>query len=150
MLEEELLPGAGLVTATGKEPEEDALPVAVSWAVDTKAVGKGIPASVTLAPETKLPPLSVREKFPMPTLAGLMPVSTGIGFSRETLLESLAVKSAALVARIVTVAGFGKIAGAMYLPVESIVPTVAEPPLTSFTDQVTAVFVVPETATEKA
>ena len=111
MLEEELLPGAGLVTATGKEPEEEALPVAVSCVAETKLVDKGIPPKVTCAPETKLAPVTVREKFPVPMLAGLMPLNIGMGFRMETLLEPLALESAALVARIVTEAGFGSAAG---------------------------------------
>jgi hypothetical protein len=54
----------------------------------------------------------VSEKLPVPTLAGLMPVSTGVGFKRVTLLGPLADESAVLVARTVSVFGFGRVAGA--------------------------------------
>ncbi len=53
--------------------------------------------------------------------------------------------SARLVAFIVTVAGFGTRAGAVYNPLEEIIPTVLLPPATSFTLQVTAVLPVPVT-----
>jgi hypothetical protein len=51
------------------------------------------------------------------------------------------VVSARLVARTVTVGGVGIAAGAVYRPLEVIVPLLAP----SSTDQVTAVFVVPDT-----
>lgn len=53
------------------------------------------------------------EKLPVPTLAGLMPVNSGVGFKSVTLLGPLAEESAALVARTVTVFGFGSAAGAV-------------------------------------
>jgi hypothetical protein len=49
-------------------------------------------------------------------------------------------------AETVTVAGFGMEFGAVYKPLALIVPTVELPPVVPFTCQVTAVFVVPETA----
>ena len=51
------------------------------------------------------------------------------------------VGSAWLVAVTCTVAGVGRSAGAVYAPVELIVPTVAFPPATPFTLQLTLVFV---------
>jgi hypothetical protein len=48
--------------------------------------------------------------------------------------------SATLVAAIVTVAGEGKPAGAVYSPVDEIVPTVEFPPAVPFTVHVTLVF----------
>jgi hypothetical protein len=48
-----------------------------------------------------------------------------------------------LVAVIVTVLGVGKVAGAVYIPFTSIVPTVALPPAIEFTDQVTLLLVEP-------
>ena len=52
-------------------------------------------------------------KLPVPKLAGLIPVSTGVGFRRVTLLEPLAEESAALVARTVMILGFGRLSGAV-------------------------------------
>jgi hypothetical protein len=74
-----------------------------------------------------------------------MPVKIGVGFSSVTFVEPLAEVSATLVARIVTVFGFGKEPGAVYLPAVSIVPVAAEPPTVPFTDQVTPAFCVPVT-----
>ena len=53
--------------------------------------------------------------------------------------------SAWLVAWMVTLAGFGKSAGAVYKPALVIVPTVELPPATPLTLQLTAVFDVPVT-----
>jgi hypothetical protein len=52
---------------------------------------------------------------------------------------------ATLVARMLTVTGEGRMAGAVYTPAALIVPTVEFPPLMPFTLHVTAVFDVPET-----
>src|SRR5439155_20373371 len=54
-----------------------------------------------------------------------------------TLVLSLFVGSAMLVALTDTCAGLGTWAGAVYRPEEEIVPTVAVPPATPFTSQVT-------------
>src|SRR5207245_7664021 len=54
-----------------------------------------------------------------------------------TLALSLFVGSAMLVALTDTCAGLGTWAGAVYKPEEEIVPTVAVPPATPFTSQVT-------------
>ena len=58
---EVLLPGSGFRTATVKVPEDVALPVALSWEGETKAVGSAEPLRRTCAPETKLEPVMVRE-----------------------------------------------------------------------------------------
>jgi hypothetical protein len=50
----------------------------------------------------------------------------------------------------VTVFGEGKEAGAVYLPLESMVPKLAEPPGVELTDQSTVMSGVPETAAAKA
>ena len=52
-------------------------------------------------------------KFPVPTLEGLIPVRTGVGFRSVTLLEPLMDVSAALVARTVMVFGLGRAEGAV-------------------------------------
>jgi len=48
-----------------------------------------------------------------------------------------------LVAAMVTLAGFGTVAGALYCPLVVIIPIVLFPPTTPFTDQVTAELNVP-------
>jgi len=78
-----------------------------------------------------------------------MPVSVGVGFQRVTAAEADLVVFAALVAVTLTVLGEGRVPGAVYLPVESMVPRAAPPPAVEFTDQATAVFVESETAAVK-
>jgi hypothetical protein len=75
---------------------------------ETKVVVSGEPPRRTWAPDTNLLPVTVRLKFPVPMLAGLMPVRAGVGFMRVTALEPLAELDAELVALIVTVFGLGK------------------------------------------
>jgi hypothetical protein len=65
-----------------------------------------------------------------------------------TLAESDFVGSATEIAVTVTVGGTGTLLGAVYRPFVSIVPTVLFPPVTPFTCQVTAVFVVFTTVAE--
>jgi hypothetical protein len=74
-----------------------------------------------------------------------MLVSTGTGFCNVTALLPVAVASAELTARTVTVLELGTIAGAVYTPDELIVPVAALPSATPFTCQVTAVFDDPAT-----
>ena len=78
----------------------------------------------------------------MPTLAGLIPVSTGVAFKMVAVLVPETVEDAALVARMVSELGLGRLAGAVYFPAEFMVP---REPLAPPTDQVTAVFAVPVT-----
>jgi hypothetical protein len=84
-------------------------------------------------------------KFPVLTDAGLIPISTGVGLRIVTLLNPLAEASATLVARTVTGLGFGNVAGAVNIPVESIVPVAADPAAVPFTAHSTAVFCAPVT-----
>ena len=58
-------------------------------------------------------PVTVREKLPVPMLAGFVPVSVGVGFIRVTALEADLEVSATLVAVIVTVFGLGRVVGAV-------------------------------------
>ncbi|MGO8816993.1 MAG: hypothetical protein ACLQVG_20320 [Terriglobia bacterium] len=58
-----------------------------------------------------------------------------------TEMEADLVVSAWLVAIMVTLAGLGIIAGAVYMPALEIVPAVELPPVTPATDHVTAAFV---------
>ena len=78
-----------------------------------------------------------------------MPVSTGVGLSSVTSLVPFFEESAELTALMVTEFGLGSVVGAVYLPDVSMVPREAEPPAASLTYQVTAVFEVPVTVTEK-
>jgi hypothetical protein len=60
------------------------------------------------------------------------------------------VESATLTAVTVTTLGLGTVAGAVYKPVAEIVPTVALPPATLFTAQVTALLKLPVPCTTAA
>lgn len=113
MLEEEVLPGFGLVTVMAKVPAELAVPAAVSCVVELNVVWRGVVPKRTCAPLTNLLPVTVSVKLPAATLVGLMLVRTGVGFKRLTLLTPLAEESAALVARMVMVLGLGREAGAV-------------------------------------
>ena len=74
-----------------------------------------------------------------------MPVRTGVGFHSVTALVAFLLESATLIAFTVMELEEGKLAGAVYLPVASMVPSVEEPPGVSLTDQVTEVLVAPVT-----
>jgi hypothetical protein len=65
-----------------------------------------------------------------------------VGAVMATDAEALLVVSACEMAVTVTVAGIGTVLGAVYKPVVEMKPTVEVPPVTAFTCQVTAVFVV--------
>jgi hypothetical protein len=67
----------------------------------------------TCAPFTNLPPVTARVKVPVPTLEGLIPVSTGIGFKMLTLLDPLTEESAELVACTEIGLGLGRANGAV-------------------------------------
>src|SRR5215471_275857 len=143
------LPGSGFSTTTENAPEEEAVPVAVSCVEETNVVEMGALERRTCAPETKLPPVMVREKLPRLVEAGEIPVRTGVGFMSVTeLVEDFEV-SAELVALMVTGLGDGREVGAVYLPEESMVPMAEEPLGVSLTDQLTAALEVPETVAEK-
>jgi hypothetical protein len=77
---------------------------------------------------------------PREILAGLTAILFNNGM-RVTTAEADFVESACATAVTVTVAGVGMADGAVYRPNVEIVPTVAFPPATPFTCQVTAVFV---------
>jgi hypothetical protein len=148
MAEDSELPGSGFCTTMENVPEEEAVPVAVSCVEETKVVESAELERRTCAPETKLLPVMVREKLPRLVEAGDMPVRTGVGFMSVTeLVEDLEV-SAELVALTVTELGDGRVAGAVYLPEESMMPSEEEPPGVSLTDQVTAALLVPVTVAE--
>ena len=79
------------------------------------------------------------------TEVGLGVMVTVTDCATVTMAEPEAAGFATETAVTVTVAGLGMVLGAVYSPVALMVPTVALPPATPFTCQVTAVFVVPET-----
>jgi hypothetical protein len=79
-----------------------------------------------------------------------MLVRTGTGFSNVTTLLPVAMLEAALTAVTVTEPEAGTVPGAVYTPVELIVPVETLPPSTPFTCQVTPVFDVPITLALKA
>ena len=139
------LPGLGFITATEKVPADASFPVAVSCVDDTKIVASGEPARSTCAPLTNPLPFTVIASAPAGTDDGAMPVSTGTGFCNVTGLLPVAVASAELTARTVTVLEFGTVEGAVYTPVELIVPIAVPPPVTPFTCHVTTVFDDPAT-----
>jgi hypothetical protein len=72
-----------------------------------------VPPRTTCAPETKLLPVMAKEKLPVPTLAGFVPVRVGTGFNRVTALEADAELEAALMALTVKVFGLGSATGAV-------------------------------------
>ncbi len=121
------------------------MPLAVSCIEETNVVVSTAPLSRTCAPPEKLWPVIDSVKPPAVTDVGAMLLKTGVGFQSVTLLSPVALESAALIASIVTLFGFGKLAGAVYTPEELIVPAAALPPATPFTSQVTPVFDVPVT-----
>ena len=87
--------------------------MAVSWVEETKVVVSGVAPRSTCAPEINLLPVMVRLKLPVPTLAGFIPASAGVGFMSVMTLEALAELEAALVAVRVTVFGLGSELGAV-------------------------------------
>ena len=68
--------------------------------------------------------------------------------AKFTAAEPFCRQSAWEIAAIVTVDGFGRAAGALYSPVEVMVPWVDSPPTVLFTLQVTPLFAVPLTVAE--
>src|ERR1700722_2134885 len=82
-------------------------------------------------------PLIVTVIVPSVKLEGVTVVITGIGFSTLTVTEP-GVSLGKFVARLVivtTLLGVGIVAGAVYRPLLSIVPTLASPPSTPFTQK---------------
>ena len=95
----------------------------------------------TAAPDWKFAPVSVTDTFvPCVPLFGEIALSTGAaaaGALIVTVAEPTAVVVAVLVACTITVPPAGTAVGAVYKPPLVIVPTVALPPATPFTAQVT-------------
>lgn len=121
------------------------MPVAVNCIDETKVVVSAEPLNSTCAPFTKLLPVIESVKFPASTAVGAMLLNTGKGFHSVTLLFPFALESDVLTASIVTLFGFGRLAGAVYMPEELIVPLAELPPATLLTCQVTDWLDVPLT-----
>jgi hypothetical protein len=96
-------------------------------------------------PPPEPPPLDPPELEPLP-----LPDAPAVAGAMVTCAVPVRVESAEETALMVTVAGEGTVAGAMYMPIAEIVPTVEFPPLTPLTRQVTAVFVEFATVAVKA
>jgi len=143
------VPGLGFITDIEKFPADASLPVAVSCVEDTKVVASGAPARSTCEPLTNPLPFTVIANAPAGTDVGAMPVRTSIGFCNVTVLPPVALESAELTARTVTVLEPWTAFGAVYMPDELIVPVAALPPVTPFTCQVTAEFDDPVTVALK-
>ena len=137
---EEIVPGSGFFTVTATLPTWllAAVPVAVNFVEDTRVVFSTVDPNSTLAPAAKCAPFTVRVNAPTGMEAGAIVLTWGIGFSRVTALEAVFVMSAVSAAAIVRlVAAIGN-SGAVYKPAALIVPRLALPPATPFTDHVTA------------
>lgn len=134
---EVLPPGFGLLTATANVPAVGAEPVAVSWLAETNLVVTAAPPNSTCAPGTKLLPAIVSVYAPAVKLGGLTLLIAGVGFHSVTLLVPLAAEFAAAVALMLIVLEVGRLAGAVYIPAAVIVPVLALPPATPFTNQFT-------------
>jgi hypothetical protein len=143
-------PGLGVTTVTGN------VPAVVSWAAGitavncaelAKVVTSEVPLSCTVDCGVKLVPVtvSVVSVLPASTVGGEMESRTGTGLMTVTEAVPARVGSATLVAFTVTPFGEGGTAGAVYMPVASIVPTEESPPGIPFTAHVTEVLDVPLT-----
>jgi hypothetical protein len=105
---------SGVLTTTGTEDlGADAEPVAVSLVAETNVVVCGEPSNETTEPARKPVPFTVNVKLPVGIGDGLTDVIAGSG-RIVTDAVPLAVGDAVLVARTVTVAGFGTTDGARY------------------------------------
>src|SRR6266850_1149867 len=143
-------PGFGFCTVTCTVPTcwSVAVPVAVSCVELLKVVVRNCPPNTTTAPFTKFEPVAVSVKLPTLIVCGASAVKIGIGFRIVAAADAVARLSAALVAVTFTGFGFGRLAGAVYMPLASTVPRVEFPPVTLLTDHATAVLAVPVTVAE--
>jgi hypothetical protein len=81
----------------------------------------------------------------LPTCVTVVLLSTAMGFSRLSVTVAVAVADAALTAETVTEVVVGMAAGAVYKPLDEIVPVALDPPATPFTSQTTAALELPLT-----
>ena len=132
-----LPPGFGLLTLTPNIPADASEPVAVSCVAETKVVASAEPPKETCAPFTKWLPLTVNVNAPAVKVEGLTLLMAGVGFHNVTALDALTLESCTDVTLTVTVFGLGSVPGAVYAPLELIIPTAALPPATPLIAQVT-------------
>jgi hypothetical protein len=143
-------PGLGVTTVTAKVPALASCAAgitAINCIALPKVVARGVPASCTTDCGVKLAPVTVRvvSGLPASSAVGEIALRVGAGLTTVTAAVPTRVGSTTLAAFTVTTFGEGGTAGAVYRPLASIVPTVAFPPTTSFTDQVTPWFALPVT-----
>ncbi|HVO26193.1 MAG TPA: hypothetical protein VMW56_21470 [Candidatus Margulisiibacteriota bacterium] len=141
----ETAPGPGLATLMLIEPARVAFPVAISRVDELNVVASGTPFDNTCAPLTKRLPPTVSLNCPSKIGFGLRVVGKGIWL--RTVIRHVAelLEFETLVARAVTFQPAGGTAGAVYFPVALMYPTVALPPTTPLTVQITAVLATPFT-----
>ena len=129
---------SGFATVTGTELLTVAVvPAALSCVEETYVVASDTPPNFTTAPLRKAEPVTVKLNAPVFTGFGATDEMTGAGYRIVTAALPLLAGTATLVARTVTVAGFGTAEGAEYIPKVSMYPTVELPPSAPLTDQVT-------------
>jgi hypothetical protein len=151
-------PGAGVDTVNCKTPglaTRLAGTVAVSWLALTNVVAREVALAITADCEVNPAPFSVSIVPvagtcalllpPIPIAAGEIELSCGAGFEMVSVREAIFAVSATLVAWTATVFGEGGTAGAVYIPLEVMVPTDEFPLATPFTDHVTEVLLLPVT-----
>src|SRR5262249_1653138 len=83
---EVLLPGSGFCTLIEYVPALVIFPVAINCVEEFRTVETALPFANTSAPLINLLPLTVTEKFRVFGDVGLIPLITGIGFTRVTAL----------------------------------------------------------------
>src|ERR1700678_1489316 len=144
MLLEFAEPGFGFATATATGPISAVVevPVATICVPETEVTVNVVEPKVTVAPLTKFVPEIVSVKAPTGICAGETPVICGIGFHTATELDPVTLVFELSAAETVIVSGEGSVAGAVYTPLVEIAPTLAFPPATPLTDQVSVSFVI--------
>jgi hypothetical protein len=126
-------------------PACDAVPVATRSVDDTNVVPSGAPFHSTRAPARNRLPCTFTVKAPSGRRLGLTLKTHGVALRTEIVAFPERDGLARLVAVAVTIHPAGGTAGALYLPAESMVPTLALPPAMPLTDHVTLVLYEPFT-----
>ena len=131
-------PGSGFLTVKVMLPicPLATVPVAVSCVEDMRVVVSAAPFNCTAAPLAKCAPLIVTVKAPTAIAAGETEVICGTGFCRVNVAVAVFALSLVSVAVMLTEFADGGNSGAVYCPVEEIVPTAALPPKMLSTDHV--------------
>jgi hypothetical protein len=122
-----------------------AVPEATRSVDDTNVVASGAPFQNTRAPATNRLPCTCSVKAPSGRRLGLRLKTHGVALRTEIVALPETDGLARLVAVAVTIHAAGGTAGAVYLPVESMVPTLALPPAMPLTDHVTLLLYEPFT-----